>query len=145
MDWNEVEPVLVATYRLLADQDQTTPEAVCQELERPARDEQTIRALALLYNDDYIDGITVDQSPAPIFIRPTGKGLRATSGWPGERGETYVAALLEVLDQRIAAPETPELERGRLHRIRDAVSEAGPRFIGEVLAAYTAKIIPPAE
>jgi len=87
MEWSEVEPVLDATYRLLADEEQTTQEAVCEAAGRAPGDERTIRALALLYSDGYIDGITVEESPAPIFISPTAKGLRKTSGWPSGAGE----------------------------------------------------------
>jgi len=45
MEWSEVEPVLDATYRFLADEEQTTQEAVCEAAGRAPGDERTIRAL----------------------------------------------------------------------------------------------------
>jgi hypothetical protein len=136
MDWSEVEPILQATYRLLNEEESTTPEAVCEALGRLAGDEGTIRALALLYEDGYIGGNTIEQSPAPIFIEATGQGLRQTSGWPREGGGAeLVELLLRLLDERIADDETPEEEKGKLRRARDAFAGLGRDVAVGVLTA----------
>ncbi len=144
MNWEEVKPALEETYRLLEDQEQISRDAVCEALGRPASDEHTILALTRLYEGGYIDGITYEESAAPIFISSTEKGLREVSGWPGDGSERYVELLIQLLDERIEDPETPERERGKLRRIRGAAADAAPDFFGKVLAAYTAKVIPPA-
>lgn len=86
MDWKEVRPILVATYQLLDGEEFVTQEAVCEAVGKPPRDERTIRALALLYESGYIDGHEVDNSPAPMLIRATEKGLREASNWPRDGG-----------------------------------------------------------
>lgn len=140
MDWCEVKPVLRATYDLLDDDERVSQEAVCQALGRPPEDPQTIRALARLYQGGYIDGMTVDQSPAPIFIIATPKGLQETRGWPREGGGAdQVELLLRLLDERIASEETPEAERGKLRRVREGVASLGRDFAVDLLAAYVAR------
>jgi hypothetical protein len=144
VEWSEVEPVLNVTYELLQHEERVSQEAVCEALGRPPGDERTMRALALLYEDELIGGFTVEQSPAPILITTTPKGLRQTSGWPREGGGVeQLALLLQLIDERIESEETPEEERGRLQRARAALADVAPRLIGEVLAAYTARMIPP--
>jgi len=127
MTWSEVEPVLQVTYGLLNQGgEQIRQEAVCESLGRPAGDERTISALALLYNDGYVDGISTEASPAPIFIRATGRGLRETSGWPREGGGAeLVELLLRLFDERIESDETPEEEKGKLRRARVAFAALG--------------------
>lgn len=119
----------------------TTREAVCQALDRPDGDERTIRALALLYEGSYIDGITVENSPAPIFIKPTEKGLRETSGWPKEGvGAEQIELLLRLLDERIEADDTPEEEKGKLQRARDAFAALSRDLAVGVLTAYVSRV-----
>jgi hypothetical protein len=144
MEWVQVEPVLQATYRLLntSGEDSTTQDAVCNELGKPRGDDETIRALAQLAAAGYIGGMTIDNSPAPVFIEATEKGLRRASGWPSE-SDRGGEILLGLLDERIANPVTTDDERGRLERARSALADVAPRLIGEVLAAYTARVIPP--
>src|SRR5919106_6940953 len=107
MDWEEAKPVLRATYELLDAGEDVTQDQVCEALGRPARDERTIRALALLYQDDYIGGFTVNQSPAPVRIQGTPKGLQEVRGWPreGGAGAEQVDLLMRLLDERIASDD----------------------------------------
>lgn len=142
MIWSKVEPVLVATYRLLnAEREKVSQEAVCAELGRPPHDETTVRALALLYEDKFIGGFMVDQSPAPILITATPKGLQYTSGWPAEEGGSrQVELLLQLLDDRIKSDEVPEAEKGKLRQIRDGVGSASRDIVVSVLAAYVARM-----
>jgi hypothetical protein len=137
VEWKEAEPVFKMTYRLLNEEDRVTPDAVCDALGRSAGDERTIRALALLYEHDLIGGLTVDQSPAPIFIQTTPKGLSEAGGWPGEGSSSQqVELLLALLDERIESDETSEGEKGKLRQIRDGVSSASRDLMVAVLGAY---------
>lgn len=122
MDFEEAEPVLAATYELLRDAESTTPDAVNEKLGREPGDEHTTRALALLYKTRFIGGTDYQNSPAPVIIEATEKGLQKTSGWPepGAAGGDIVEVLLKLLDERIESPDTPEEEKGRLRRARDA-------------------------
>lgn len=138
MEWSEVKPVLDATYKLLNERERVSQDAVCAALDRPAKDQQTIRALALLYESGYISGMTVDQSPAPIFITATEKGMQQTSGWPSASSD-QVDLLLRLLDDRIADAATPEEEKGRLRRARDAFAALGRDVAVGVLSAYAAQ------
>jgi hypothetical protein len=139
VDWSEARPVLEATYRLLNKADQTTQEEVCSALGVPAGHERTIRALALLFEAGYIDGLEVDSSPAPIFIRATEKGLREASNWPGRPAPDQVELLLRLLDERIESPETPDDEKGKLRRVRDALGDLGRDIAVGVLTAYVSR------
>ena len=119
MQWSEVEPVLKVTYELLDAREEVGQADVCEALGRPNGDAVTIRALELLYNDDYIGGSTIDNSPAPVFIEATPKGLQRTSGWPAEGSSGEVELLLRLLDERIDSEETTEEGKGKLRRARD--------------------------
>jgi hypothetical protein len=141
MDWSEVEPVLKATYRLLAERDYISGEDVIAELGRPPGDAATGRALDALSRADYIEGQFIEQSSVPVLITSTEKGLQEASGWPkpGGAGAEQVELLLRLLDERIASAATPEEEKGRLRRARDAVAGVGREVFAEVLAAYVAR------
>jgi hypothetical protein len=140
MDWTEARPVLGATYELLATEEQTTPERVCQRLGVEPQDPRTIRALALLYQADYIDGMMVDQSPAPIFIRPTEKGLRQASNWPGAGDGAQLELLLRLLDERIESDDTSDEEKGKLRRLRDSLGDLGRDVAVGLLTAYLSRV-----
>ena len=140
MDWSEVEPVLNATYALL-DQGDTTQDAVCEALGKPAGDEPTIRALAELYKAGYIEGDAFLQNPASIFLRATEKGLQAVRGWPGAVSEAQrVESLLRALDERIESDETPEEEKGKLRRARDALAGVSRDVLVSLGSAYLAQV-----
>jgi hypothetical protein len=142
MDWSEAEPVLKATYDLLDDAELIGQEQVFQKLGREPGDEQTIRVLARLYEGGYINGMTVDRNPAPVRIRATLKGLEQVRGWPREGGDTdqLVELLLRLLDERIAAEDTPEQEKGKLKRVRDGIASLGRDFAVDLMAAYVARV-----
>jgi hypothetical protein len=141
MEWSEVQPVLRATYELLDAGEDVTQDQVCEALGRPAGDERTVRALALLYEGGYIGGFKL-QSPAPVRIRGTTKGLQEVSGWPreGEASPELVELLLRLLDERIASEETPEEEKSKLRRARDAFAALGRDVAVGVLTAYAGKV-----
>jgi len=137
MQWHEVEPVLKVTYELLDGRETVSQEEVCAALDRPAGDERTIKALALLKEDGYIGGIMVMQSPAPDLIHSTPKGLQHTSGWPSGTGSSnQVDLLLRLLDERISSDETADDEKGKLRRARDAFADVGKDIAVGVLTAY---------
>jgi hypothetical protein len=142
MDWNEAKPVLKATYELLDAGEDVTQDQVCEALGQPPQDARTIRALALLYEGGYIGGFTAQQSPAPVRIRGTPKGLQEVSGWPREDsgGAQQVELLLRLLDERIASDETPEEEKSKLRRARDAFAALGRDVAVGVLTAYAGKV-----
>jgi hypothetical protein len=140
MEWSEVEPVLAATYRLLADQDHLRGEAVIAEMGRPPGDETTGRALENLHRTGYIEAQFVMQRSVPVLVESTEKGLQHASGWPRDGGTAQqVELLLGLLDERIASDATPEEEKGRLRRARDAVASVGKDVFADVLAAYLAR------
>lgn len=141
MNWDEARPVLEATYRLMdGDEEGTSAQAVLAALGKPPGDARTERILARLFEAGYIDGLTTDQSHAPIFINPTEKGLQQVAGWPSPSGGgREVELLLALLDERIEET-SDEDERGRLRRFRDAAAEIGTGLGTSVLAAYLARI-----
>lgn len=139
MEWSKVEPVLKETYALLEDADEVGQDAVCNALGRPRQDTETVRALEQLFKAELIGGFMVDQTPAPVIIRATTKGLQQTSGWPREGGGSeQVELLLRLLDERIASEDTPEEEKGNLRRVRDAFAALGRDIAVGVLTAYAA-------
>jgi hypothetical protein len=140
MEWNEVKPVLDATYRLLADQDYIPGQAVAQALGRPPDDERIGRILEQLHRAGYIEGQFVMQTSMPVMISPTEKGLQESSGWPAPGASAQVDLLLQLLDERIADASTPEEEKGRLRRAREAIGGLGREVLAEVLAAYVARV-----
>jgi hypothetical protein len=89
MDYSEAEPVLRATYGLLKDSDEVSPDAICEALGRPPEDEQTGRALRYLYEHGLIDGFLLwgSSDPVPTRIKATTKGLELASGWPRQGSE----------------------------------------------------------
>lgn len=142
MDWSEVEPFLKATYELLDEQETVGQDAVCEALGKPAKDERTVRALAELYNAGFIASAgSIEESPAPILIQGTEKGLQQVRGWPsGGSDAQLVELLLAVLDERIESDETPEEEKGRLRRARDAFAALGRDVAVGVLTAYAGQV-----
>lgn len=140
MDWSDAEPVLKATYDLLDDQERVSQEQVCQALDRPIGHDRTIQALAFLYEDDFIGGFTVDQSPAPVLIQSTPKGRQRVRGWPGPNSQSDdLDRLLTLLDQKIEAPGTPEEEKTRLLKAREAFANLSRDVAVGVLTALVSK------
>jgi hypothetical protein len=140
MYWSQVQPVLETTYRLLSESDSVSPDQVVAELDGSAGDDVR-RALAQLYREGFIGGLTVEQQAWPYSIYGTEKGMEQAGERRRESGthETEVEAFVRILHERIASAATSEEERGRLRRIRDAVSDAGIGLIGEVLGKFSAE------
>jgi hypothetical protein len=136
--WNEVEPVLRATYGLLADPERRSVEAeeIAAALGRPADDAALCSALRDLRKYGYIDGIMPGgMASAPQDIRATEKGLQAASGWPSDgESRTFPSEFIKALTERINDDETADDERGKLRKLRDASEEVGVRVIAEVVA-----------
>ena len=140
MNWQEVRPVLDATYRVLEERDGANEDAVNDALGRAHGDIRTERALALLAESGYIGGPSHDMSPVPVLIKATEKGLQEASGWPRDGGgDEQVALLLKLLDERIEDQRTPEEERGKLRRARDAFAGLSRDIAVGVLTAYTTR------
>jgi hypothetical protein len=136
--WNEVEPVLRATYGLLADPERLSvdPEEIAAALGRPVDDAAMCSALRDLQKYGYIDGIVAGAMPRiPQDIRATEKGLQAASGWPSDgESQTFPSEFIKALTERINDDETADDERGKLRRLRDASEDVGVRVIAEVVA-----------
>lgn len=136
MRWSDVEPVLLATYGLLADRDMVSSDEVIAALDpAPVNAFAPGRALRYLLDNGYIEGVTLLGQEMPEGIRPTEKGLQAASGWPvaGE-SQLFVSGFVEALTQRINDSETAEDERGKLKRLRDATEDVGVRLVAEIIA-----------
>ena len=73
------------------------------------------------------------------FVQPTEKGLQVTRGWPVP-GQGDVDALLRLLDQRIASPETPDEERTRLERLREAAGSVSQTVLSSLLSAWLSQV-----
>jgi hypothetical protein len=134
--WSDVEPVLQTTYRLLADRDFVSSDEVIAALDpAPADAFTTGRALRELAEHGYIDGAMYLGHEMPENIRATEKGLQAASGWPvaGE-SQVFATEFVKVLTERINDAETPEDERGKLRKLRDATEDLGVKVVAEVLA-----------
>lgn len=142
MYWPELQPVLEATYRCLSERDEISPEDVIAEMGEGTDPDHVKRALAQLYRGErYIGGQDVEEYPWPIRIEATEKGLQEVAGWPkpGAAGGDQLELLLRLLDDKIAAPETPPEEKTRLQRVRDSLGGAGRDIIVGVLSNFIAK------
>jgi len=140
MDWQDIRPVLDATYRVIDERDTANEDVVNDALGRAHGDVRTERALALLTETGYIGGPSIDSTPVPVLIEPTEKGLQEASGWPRDGGgDEQVALLLQLLDERIADQQTPEEEKGKLRRAREAFAGLSRDVAVGVLTAYTTR------
>jgi hypothetical protein len=139
LDWEAVaRPTLEATYRAWlargAPAEGISIATVVRARERPSRDPETYRAVALLHQGGYLDQISdliVDNAPGLVAV--SAQGLEVVGGWPSTTAEAASKALLAALDQEIAATDEPE-EKGRLVRLREAAVEVGTGTLTQVLA-----------
>ena len=133
--------MLDATYRLLSEHDVVSPEDAIAEMGEGTDPDHVRRALAQLYRERYIGGQDVEDYAWPIRIEATEKGLQEVAGWPkpGAAGGDQLELLLRLLDDKIAAPETPPEEKTRLQRVRDSLGGAGRDIIVGVLSNFIAK------
>jgi hypothetical protein len=105
-----------------------TPAEVAETLGRD-HDDELERILYELTRTDYVEAVLeVDQSLAPVSMRPTEKALRVVAGWPGGAD-----ALLAALAARRDAA-TSEEERGRLQRAYESLSGLGREVLSDVIA-----------
>jgi hypothetical protein len=137
----DVKPVLDVVYRLLEEQGahlQLEGKDVAHALGRDEDDMDLRRVFEQLDQAGYIKptwaGVTL-----PYMIEPTERGLQHTMGWPVP-GQTDVEALLRMLDQRIEAPDTPDEERTRLRRLRDAAGDVGTSVMSSLLSAWLSQV-----
>jgi hypothetical protein len=135
MQWSDVEPVLIATYRLFADVDQVEGEEVCVTLGRAPDDEATARALRYLSKHDYIDAIHASNGQMAASIRTTERGLQYCAGWPSEGSSpAFMEAFLRAIQERADAEATPEDERGRLRSFLEAARGVPKELFADVAA-----------
>ncbi len=135
--------MLDATYRLLSERDSISPETVIAEMGDGTDAAHVRRALAHFHREELVGGLKTSNSPVPKTIRATEKGLQEAAGWPRDGAvarEAQIEALLRLLDERIADEGTSEEERGRLRRVREAISNASTKVFGEVLGRFLAEM-----
>jgi predicted ArsR family transcriptional regulator len=90
------------------------------------------RAFHALLEDGYVQsGTILGGSPQQVILFPSlrGDGRRAIEQWPSE---TALAALLSVLDERIASGSGQEQTRFR--GLRDSILSIGEQAAGSLLA-----------
>ena len=73
------------------------------------------------------------------MVPPTEKGLQLTHGWPVP-GQGEAEALLRVLDAMIDSPNTPDEERTRLKRLRDAAGDVSQSALTGLLGAWLSQV-----
>jgi hypothetical protein len=139
LDWSKrVLPVLEAIGRLYADADPALGVGIkrlADELGLDPDDEELGRVVYELSQTGYLNAtLDGDQALTPLFFRLEEKGLKVVAGWPTDAGADLLARLLVLIDQRIAAAESPD-ERSKWERLRDGVLGVGRDVAAEVLAA----------
>jgi hypothetical protein len=135
MRWDDAEPVLRASYTLLEDRDGVTGEEVNVRMDREPGDEDAARAFDHLDRAGYINASFSMGFALPHHIQATEKGLQYCAGWPSAGGEqAFAAEFIGALTKRINDTDTPEEERGKLRRLRDATEDVGVRLVAEVIA-----------
>lgn len=111
--WNEVQPVLEATYELIETRGNNPVDGteVAEKLGLDSGDLRLVGVFRALRDAEYVTAYFSAGPMPPRLIQATEKGLQATRGWPrpGELPDTKL--LLELMDQRIADPDMPEEDR----------------------------------
>lgn len=135
MLWSDVEPVLRATYGLLAGRERVSSDEVIAALDPPPTDAFAAgRALRSLLDQGYIVGVMYLGHEIPENIQATEKGLQAASGWPTPgQAPAFASAFVQTLTEQINDAGTPEEERGKLRKLREATEDAGVRLFAEVM------------
>lgn len=104
-------------------------------LGRAAGDPATSRTLDRLSNAGYLtDELTVEQIDGPLSCRLSEKGLQQVAGGPGALNTDLAALFLAAIEAKIADPDTPDEERGRLRRLRDCAGEVGQGVVTALIA-----------
>ena len=136
LDWPNVEPVLLRVYGLMDAAPFHTVEysALAVEFGFDDDDPDLGRTLRLLDKVGFLDAEFAGMH-MPMRVEPTERGLQYARAWP-KPGEGEVDALLRILDAHIASPETPDEERPRLQRLRDAAGDMTQSVLANLLAAW---------
>ena len=143
--WENVRPVLVSIFELLQSEPPVAPtdRELAKALGRSPGEDRLQRQIAYLKDAGYLDGEwEIDQISAMVVlgnVQITEKGLQEAAAWPVMPGTDPAKRLLEVIEARLSESPAPET-RSRLERLRDAVKEAGPTVVGEVLGGLAGRL-----
>jgi hypothetical protein len=133
MQWQEVEPILRATYTTLEQSNLITGEEVNVAMGRDASDASTGRAFEHLDRTGYINATFGLGFALPYGIQATEKGLQYCAGWPVPGSSSaFITEFLRAVDERASATETPTDERGRLRSFADAASGVGKDLLADI-------------
>jgi hypothetical protein len=141
-DWErDVLPVLRAAYDLMEERrtDMLDGDELAA-LVTPERTKGDLYSLFQLIDATGYADVRFGGAMSIAFVQPAEKGLQLTRGWPVP-GQGDVEALLRLLDLRIASPDTPEEERTRLQRLRDAAGNVGSSVLSSVLSAWLSQVV----
>jgi hypothetical protein len=142
LDWQrDVLPVLRATYDLMDEHqdDFLQGDDLMARLVTEDRDPDALyRIFTQIKRGGYAD-VEFAGAMTVAFVQPTEKGLQVTRGWPVP-GQGDVEALVRLVDQRIASPDTPEDERTRLESLRAAVGNVSQTVLSSILSAWLSQM-----
>jgi hypothetical protein len=133
--WDDVEPLLRATYRLLEDEIIVGGHAVLASLSEPPSAEDAGRAFRALNEAGYVKAMIGIGEPVPYGLEATERGLQYCSGWP-QPGESavFIDAFLRAINERIENPDTPEDQRGRLRQLAESAGSVGRDLLVDISA-----------
>lgn len=136
----DVLPVLQATYGLMEERgdDFLDWEDLGPRLTRDRSERELYNIFQQIKRGGYAD-VHFAGGMSIAFVQPTEKGLQLTHGWPVP-GDGEVVALLRLLDASINSPATPEEERTRLKRLRDAASDVSQSVLTGLLSAWLSQV-----
>ena len=140
-DWQrDVLPVLRTTYALMDErgQDVLDWEDLGPQLVGERSENELYNIFQAIKRGGYAD-VHFAGGMSIAMIQPTEKGLQVTHGWPVP-GQSDVDALLRLIDARINAPDTPDEERTRLQRLREAAGDVGQSVLTSLLGAWLSQV-----
>jgi hypothetical protein len=136
MRWEQVHPVLRATYDLIDENEQTgrtSGEAVCGRLGLPGDDDAVAVAIRQLNEAGYVKA-EFNAGGTAFFIEPTAAGLEYCSGWPAPGGVSdFLTVFLSAVAERADAVDTPEEEKSRLRRFLEAANGPPKELLAEIM------------
>ena len=144
LDWQRsVVPVLRATYDLMDEgrTDMLDGDELASLITADRTEAELYNVFQLINRTGYAD-VQFAGAMTIAFVAPTEKGLQTTRGWPAP-GQGDVETLLRLLDQRIASPETPDDERTRLQRLREAAGNVSESVLTSLLGAWLSHVAGP--
>ena len=142
LNWQrDILPVLRAIYDLMDElqEDALDGDELMSRLVTGDRDENVLYGVLKQINRGGYADVQFAGAMTVAFVQPTEKGLQTTRGWPMP-GQGDVDALLQLLDQRIASPDTPEEERTRLERLRAAAGGVSQSVLASLLSAWLSHV-----